>query len=70
MERRFRISLQHPPALVGRLVGRFEPDRVAAVQAHLATFGARETLSQLRAEGAGHRAERMGPASVRGATVH
>lgn len=53
-----------------RLLGRFEPDRVAAVQAHLATFGARETLAQLRPDDGGLRAEVVPAAAVRGATVH
>lgn len=53
-----------------RLLGRFEPDRVKAVQKHLATFGARETLSRLRADGLDRRAERVSPSSVRDATVH
>lgn len=53
-----------------RLLGRFEPDRIAAVQSHLAAFGTRETLAQLRTDGDGLRAEPLAPAGFRRATVH
>lgn len=53
-----------------RLLGHFEPERVRAIRSHVATFGPRDTLARLRADGSATRAERLARSGLRGATVH
>lgn len=53
-----------------RLLMRFEPARVRELQAHLATFGERETLERLRSGRGEPRSERIAGAASAPGTVH
>jgi len=55
---------------LGRIMARFEPDRFVGVEAHLSTFGVRDTLSRLDLRGPVRHSEPIGRGSPASGPVH